>query len=1251
MGIFNSDGSLSAPVHGGGGGGSIDWTKQQSYNVYNPQTANQHPAQGPISFGTIAHSFLGGLANAVTHPVQTAVGIGKGLVDSAVNAGKTIADFPVEATQGLYHLGAAGFDALAGNKQAAIQHLQQLNQDYQKSYINQKYGSKYAGDTSGLGNAGSFALDMAGLKGGGALIKEGAKTAVEDGLLKAAGKTAAKGAAEGAGFGGAYGVTNAAQQNDLSAGNIAKNVAGGAAAGAVGGAALGGGGALIKGGLKEALSKWTQNRTDMAAAHLQGPPPEMVNGQPVHTPPPEPMAGSDTHVSPDTARQIAQLNHSAHSVQVGGLAKDPVGASLQTATLRNEAAHTMDAIANDRATAAKIDPAQAHEQLATGKDAAALHYQAAQDVAAAAHQEYTRIAHDLPAEYTRAPKAPAEKAAPVDNGPVGSASDVAPKSGSVLEKGFDKLTGNKAQGLVNPTRAASREGNVGLARLGTDNPSAKRLVTFQAKQVRSEFDKLAKGLNHDDINAVIEGATPKDSKVAAAAAFFKAHADAIGGRSADAQLIKGQKENYLPHVATGLESKRGGKAAGLSKSTRYNIERQSIETVDAHGNVVKEDKYKNLADFEAAVKKIDPKAGAEHNTGKLLEHMLTTQGHAIENAKTVEKLMNTRMTDGRPAAAKTTDANLGNQKFKDYAVIDGKLIHPDAKAVYEAISRTGRLDNPFLSSFAKVNSFGKRLVTLAGTIHAHNIAVSATAAHGIARTVAATFGKGPKTEDIVRALSYGLKLSRASDDNAFDEIGKQTGLLGKLDKAMKPADELLFHKFGDRQGMMTYQTIEKKLLKKGLSPDEAGRVAAEFGNQTMHFVSQDQMSVSSRQASQLFLFAGQYFRNILKTATNPIGIGIDRTLSKEGQKAEQMVAIQRVARLFAYSFVSAQAINLATTGKYTWQNGNGDPLNPVWWQTKDKYGNVKQYRITNHYGQLKDVFGLLTNPIGELGNKLAPGAREAISQFGNHDMFTGDQIAKSSDTPLTQAWDRMVHAASNLFTPAGVNLASPSKQPGLVQAAKYAGINSSSTKPNDNFDYAKSASDKKAAQSLIDAYGKGDKSKLAAMQALKASGNGYFDKFFSAHPELDPTSKQFQGFIANNKKEVNDGIAQGFDVAKANGTSLAYMQSVKESGSTYFDKFFNANPNLDPTSNQYDGSGSKQNARQKSEAKYSQKQADYAAKNASKKTGGHASLTTVRHSTKAVSAGKPIKMKIVRAPKKLVGKELIKMPKTKKIGI
>lgn len=1435
MGVFGPDGSLQQSVHAPTTGGSINWAKTQSYaGAYQAPIAQ--PAKQPqITLGTVANSFLSGLQHAVTHPVQTAVDLGKSIVSSAVNDAKTVASLPVNAAKGVYHLGAAGAEAVMGNKQAAMQHIAQLNKDYQNSYIGKTYGSKSPGDLSGLGNAASFGLDAATSGLGGSLIKQGVKAVAKTGgesLLKAAGKGAAKGAAENAAIGAGYGGAQSLQQNDVSVGNLAKNAGVGAATGAVAGAGLG----AVSHALGAAINKWVGLRTQTAAAEHSTPQAALPSGEkqlalpsgekptalpagekpaqigatssanPVKTTP----GGGVTNlnaVSPETAAQITRLNQTLHNYSIQGAHPNEVTQLGVLAAMRANAAKVVDGIAQDRAAAETSQGgnpqellAHAHQDLATAKDPQALHYQQATEVAKAADAAYkaheakvggksvndvsapkitdqqasvaksklanaqaqagkerlgeakstplptpTHSAEQLqghlaaiqsghapgseivalnnliehpdvsaedkahyiqqrdalkpsaksepaPAEATpsageKASKSTAqtdtpataarkEKAAsltqtkrqPVyaddyvetkskaevkaDNQaalkqrlvqdfkkkqaanakkdatakeeltrPVGKASDVTAPSGTRAEKLYDRATGGKGSGLINPSRAASRAGNVGLSRTATNLVSSKRQVTYVAKQTRSEFGQLAKGLKHDDINAVVEGGKTDDPRVQAAANFYMAHRDAIGARGVEAGTLKGQKENYLSHVANGL-SNRAGRAGGLGKNTRFNIERQSIEHINSAGEVVKEDKYKTLDEFDAAVKKLDPKASAERDTGKLLEHMLIKEGHAIENAKTSEALMNTRMTDGRPALARMTEANMNSQKLKDYVVVDNKLVHPDAKNLYEAITKTGRVNNPFASALSKTNVFSKRLVTLNGVVHAVKIWQSSFAAQGVARSLWAIGSRGASKEDFIRALGYGAKFARASNDNLFDEVGKATGVLGKMEKLTDPLTHALFHKFGDRQGMSTYKYIEGKLLKKGLSADEAGRIAADGANQVMHFVPEDQQSIVVRQASQLALFAGQFLQNTMKTATNAAGVGLDRTLSKEGQQAAQKLAIARISRMFAYSFAASQALNLATTGKYTWQNGNGDPLNPIWFQTRSK-GYTKSYRITNMYGQLKDVFGLITNPAGEIQNKLAPGARELVSQVANNDLFTGNKIAPTNQNEAQQLMDRMIHAASNIFTPFGINASSPSKQPWQVNTARAVGFNSSSVAANDKTDYAKLATDKAAAQKLEDAYKKGDQSKLAAMQALKASGNDYFDKFFASNPTLDPTNSSFKGWQANNSKQVSAAISAGFDEAKKNGTTLSYMQSIQQSGSQYFSKFFAAHQNLDPTSSSFDGTGTKAktqaNKARSASNRYAAKSTRYAAQKYTRSKGGKSASLT-RPSKKALTA-------------------------------
>lgn len=165
--------------------------------------------------GKKIEEILGGVVNVAdktgTAIGRGALGFGRGVVESGVNAGRTAADLPIQTAKNIFYLGKGDIEG--------------LNRSQQNSYIGQRYGSKFAGDTSGLGNAAAFGLDVLGARGAGSLATQPLRIAL------------GRGVASGAGIGGAYGLAQSAQQNDLSAGNIGRNIAIGAGIGAVGGAA------------------------------------------------------------------------------------------------------------------------------------------------------------------------------------------------------------------------------------------------------------------------------------------------------------------------------------------------------------------------------------------------------------------------------------------------------------------------------------------------------------------------------------------------------------------------------------------------------------------------------------------------------------------------------------------------------------------------------------------------------------------------------------------------------------------------------------------------------------------------------------------------------------------------------------------------------------------------------------------------------------------------------------------------------
>lgn len=154
-------------------------------------------------------------------------GAGEGVVDSAVNVGRTVADLPVTAAKSAFNLARGDVEGAARAQQ--------------ESYINQRYGSKFAGDTSGLGNAASFGLDVGTLgfgTGVKSLAKEAGKESAKE-LAKRAGKLAAEGAAIGGGYGVAEGLQENARTSEEFTEAIAKNAAiGGLTGGVIGGVPL-----------------------------------------------------------------------------------------------------------------------------------------------------------------------------------------------------------------------------------------------------------------------------------------------------------------------------------------------------------------------------------------------------------------------------------------------------------------------------------------------------------------------------------------------------------------------------------------------------------------------------------------------------------------------------------------------------------------------------------------------------------------------------------------------------------------------------------------------------------------------------------------------------------------------------------------------------------------------------------------------------------------------------------------------------
>ncbi len=624
----------------------------------------------------------------------------------------------------------------------------------------------------------------------------------------------------------------------------------------------------------------------------------------------------------------------------------------------------------------------------------------------------------------------------------------------------NKLTPKSLSGKLNPVDAAARKGHTTFSNTIRNVAGRKVYALRQGHLTADKFDKayaeyLAKGGTHKQFIQDIEsGKLSSDAHK-----LWNQIHESTGKQLADLGITKGAKANYVGRVGqfTPKGYKRGG--AGLSKSGSFAKSRAQVS--DEFG-IIKEDKYKTHEEYKNAV---------EANGGKvlsdprdILRHTLPAKLEAIENAKGLANLDKTPMADGRPATITFNQSKGLPKNYNDYNanLVQGRAVHPEAAQTLNALVHTytpGEVNNPI----AKANSFAKQIITLNGLIHAKNFGLASLRKQGAIHTAQAVvkwrkdLGKTFGEENIKRAVvKGGLVPFEQNKQDMFDRLTNQTATK-TWDKAVhwpgKFAEherDMLFNKFGNHMQFSTYFNVEKQMIKKGLSPDEAARVAGQAAKNVSFISSPVETSVEYRKASRIVFFAGQYFKSTLNEAAKAAGISRDASLSAKAQTAAQKNAIKGIARGMTYLLATAQGINYATTGHSTFQNKDSK-ISPVFY-IDPKTG--KEYHVSNWYGQLGDMMHMFGNPIHELSNKSSPIFQEgsrlySAIQSGAPDPFTGQTIIDKNASGARQTSQAIGNFLQNMVSPFGFQL-SPSQRssPAMVTMAKLLGYGTSTVDQN-----------------------------------------------------------------------------------------------------------------------------------------------------------------------------------------------------------
>jgi hypothetical protein len=364
------------------------------------------------------------------------------------------------------------------------------------------------------------------------------------------------------------------------------------------------------------------------------------------------------------------------------------------------------------------------------------------------------------------------------------------------------------------------------------------------------------------------------------------------------------------------------------------------------------------------------------------------------------------------------------------------------------------------------------------------------------------------------------------EDNATGRLFVKNGLISKL---RAKNDAILFHGYGNKVAIGTYKYVLDH-PPKGISVTEARKLATSLANETIMNMRPHEQSVAVAEAGKLILFATKFLASTIRVGTRAAGIGLDKTLSTASQRSMQKTAIKNLARGFAWSFGTAQAINIRATGHPTWQN-DGSKLSPVYYIDK-KTG--KEYHISNFYGQVGDLIKMAGNTIPEFTNKLAPGIQEVTKQIANYDQYKGGNIVPNGTVGLTALIDRLTHVADSLFTPAGFSQSGTNvSTPAAVTVAKLAGFSSSTVnqtpmgKDIANRYYAmipSGAPKTPPAMSVMESAARNDLSKgiknsqnVADLKATMTAAA--FTKFMKTGADT-ATQRQFDGLSDKNKMQI-----------------------------------------------------------------------------------------------------------------------------------
>ena len=239
----------------------------------------------------------------------------------------------------------------------------------------------------------------------------------------------------------------------------------------------------------------------------------------------------------------------------------------------------------------------------------------------------------------------------------------------------------------------------------------------------------------------------------------------------------------------------------------------------------------------------------------------------------------------------------------------------------------------------------------------------------------------------------------------------------------------------------------------------------------------------------------------------------------------------------------------------------------------ETYMNSPEYLKWKNENQGEAYLMEKLNPFHMVAYTNIPGQKEGLMQGFGLGQFGGQYIggATAFGQGLNKAFLPQTNKKTGVVTP-------PPESAMNKTFALLAGMGSTAGFPGElALGYQKQQSSDlfKKNQDIIkqgDVFKSDTGNKLAYMQTVKLSGGSTYDKFFSENPTLDPTNARFVGFDKIlNKTQFYADLNAGAAQAKSAGEKLAFMQNVALAGFDTYDKFFSQNQKLDPRNQQFQG--------------------------------------------------------------------------------